>query len=1677
MPDPNAEVNIPRVEKNAPKPAEPPKEAVSLGQKEKQIIDRIDNDGDEDQVLRDIATEVNPTTKDASRLVDSFHREIAEDSSLNVDIDGKKNEESPVSVREKSQPFVPLDPEMAYQKALDEVRSENDVNTRNSFTVLKEHLDKPESADVVSQPTREFTTKDQLRHKLLALEAKRQGVKDTEGFERLVSYFETSLTDTEFVNKKYKADISADDKKEIIEAWQSKGFSAFFFEQGDGRLGLSADKEIPFNVGRSNIPVLKAFLDTGRDPVPLIEALKPNMYITPSSFLDRNNLNSAYDTETTKFIELLQNPNIENMLPIIQGMSSVPHPKWEFHAYDDSQTQADKLRELAAGDVSAYSQEFFDKVQVLAKAMQRDVMVEELPGYKALIENPDKLQVLTSVIDSGKFPASEKGFSVVDSLNLLEKDGLLKPLSTLVQSGVHIDRRVFGGYKSSYDSVTQAEVDQDLLKFIAEPSVQGILADQDRQAFAQILRKMNSADVSADLVDDLYDVREDLVALNSLIFPSLDSKYSSDSYDHRNTKIDELKKLLASDESRKILLSPEFRAFTSDLQKHEGFELQPQDFLSFNSGDILVKVYKLQEVIEATDTDPGISTKIIEDRRVDRFADDQDMRRLSALSEHVGTIRLLREHGINIDPEKLKDAAWIAKIADMPKLRNGILAEVPEENTGEWLDSAIKLPDLFQRKFLDPIEIQKIKQTMMTSEDIARVKRFGQLFSSSEFLSNSQNTRMVAQESLYSALVKYKGDPEALFTNGKPNVDFAKLLMSNRASADFAALGQVLDDEILQSFEGDSRNTLEVWRGLPEQLQAVSIVEGNFPDLEPEIIDSYKVAADLMKFSGLERINPKLIRMVSDDPNYKDFIVDGKPSRKFIDRIISQGEYGDLSIFLNEETLSQYSDAERGVFTVWESLPEDLQKEVMRENPGFPNVSADKAEKYRVAAEVIDRIRNSPSAEIKRLEKELIGQLWKLDNPQAALEEIIGIFEKNNLPLVGKTYRVFETIYDNPNTPGGTILEKDLSSKANLSPVLEAANPRQRREIIYRDLLSINVKSGNPQLRDYLEVLSDGENVVVKMEDGGASALSEGERQQIDHFFNKMDMLYTSSLFGRTIENRKRARQLDSSPNTSGLNPEDRLQALRRNFRVRTDQKLTDRLSEMFLKPTGYTNIVDVLAEMDRSKRESDIRNRQFAKASEGKIALAAGDRFKGISSGDIGNILERGIVAREYLGASAGSDMTPYDTDMALILEEDLSEGVVSAVSSSPSKNYGDMMLVVKDRGQFGTGNNQYESFASGIEGERHYGIRTGLPSAEIDAVIAQNILTSDYIKLDDLFITVAQNGQYIPVGTVDGTIIFTPEKFDEYRKTFDGVSEYSTNPITVKKVGGNEETYAFPEKAQVVSSTRSSLDQLGNDIRTDRGRVQNLSSQVRQRLNNALTSSGVNLRGEFDTSIYGAEPVYTGSTSRGTNVPGDYDFDLSLQLDPNDIKRLAEVTDTVKNTLKLQEDKSHAETDYIQVRAAGSEIVEGEVLDIDIGIGKRADDGLFASNDAVAQKLDSVRQTFGDETYFDVLANIVLAKKVLKEGHAYKKMEDGGMGGIGVENWILLHNGNVLDAFQSFWDVAHDESGNVIPYEDFTKSYKVFDAGVNIKFNRHDNFIQVLKPDGYSAMLNSIGSYLGYA
>lgn len=406
-------------------------------------------------------------------------------------------------------------------------------------------------------------------------------------------------------------------------------------------------------------------------------------------------------------------------------------------------------------------------------------------------------------------------------------------------------------------------------------------------------------------------------------------------------------------------------------------------------------------------------------------------------------------------------------------------------------------------------------------------------------------------------------------------------------------------------------------------------------------------------------------------------------------------------------------------------------------------------EKRQDYLEIFLKIDESPSQEIQRLKDQLLKGLLETDNPSGSYEKINDIFVKNNLPTVGKVFKVFE------------VLHKPEEIKRKLSrgsPVLTQTKSKRRLyDIFYRDLLKIHIDSGNRSLRQYSEILNEGEEILSQAETAGIDNLTYAQSKKLEYFFDKIGTLFVNSALGRNF-----AVQTETGGKEM-LN--EQYQNLRRSLACKKEQKITERISEMFLKPVGLNSLADVLSQMWRAKSAADERGRQYAQeVGEGALEIQAGDLLKGVDANYIENILQNGSVAKEFLGAGASSDSTPFDTDVSRVEAGDLNEGFKSAVAQSLAVNYGELLFCVKDRGQFELteqkepakyNSRQLELFKTGAG--KHYGVRTGFPTTEIDFMIAKDSLWQDKRKFNKICYEIAQNGWYLPITDTTGKIIFT--------------------------------------------------------------------------------------------------------------------------------------------------------------------------------------------------------------------------------------------------------------------------------------------------------------------------------
>ncbi len=761
--------------------------------------------------------------------------------------------------------------------------------------------------------------------------------------------------------------------------------------------------------------------------------------------------------------------------------------------------------------------------------------------------------------------------------------------------------------------------------------------------------------------------------------------------------------------------------------------------------------------------------------------------------------------------------------------------------------------------------------------------------------------------------------------------------------------------------------------------------------------------------------------------------------------------------------------SEKDLFSIFERYKNSpkAQRFLLSNLDMVVSLASTSPEKIDVYIEIFYKIYDSPSQEIQRLKSQLLSQLLQSENPVEDYQKIENIFIKNNIPTVGKVFNVFEVLYDRERLSGV------IKAGANrMSPVLAHASSRRRYYTIYQDLLSVHIESGNRSLKEYVEVLQSGSDVLDRYEHSGLKSLSSREQEQLRYFAGKLETLLVKS----ALDTAEGAFQM---ANVTDLG--ERIRHIREGLKVAEGQTVLERVGDMYLRPAGIKNLGEILEKMREAKKGADERGRAMVaealRKSGGEKALLEikeGDLLKGVEARYISNILQNGSVAKEFLGADSGSDSTPLDTDLSLVIANDIEKGNASAIGNSIANGYGSLLFVLKDHGRFQRTEpgsdakpeeGKRELFKTGVVGERHYGIRTGFATTEIDFIIAKDHITGDSRAKEKMFFEIAQNGFYMPVTDVSGKVIFTPEMYDGYRKSFAGLEKFDAPALDYHSTTSSERSYG------VVTEIAAALPK-------DIEQVKGITKMIRGEIEQTLGGLGVSLRPEFDTSILGAELLDTGSTGRHTNTPGDFDFDFSLKLDAKDFPRAAELAQAIKGVMTFAKDDSHQENGgYYQLRVKGVTSIGGQQLekplDIDIGFASKSDLSVYGSHDAIRDKLNYIKSHGGQEAYEQTIANVVLTKQILKQGHAYKKLEDGGFGGVGVENWILANGGNMEEAFKSFRNAAY-ENGQRLPYEKFKEKYRILDPGVNIKFSSHDNFIDVLKPNGYEAILNAIENYL---
>ena len=295
-------------------------------------------------------------------------------------------------------------------------------------------------------------------------------------------------------------------------------------------------------------------------------------------------------------------------------------------------------------------------------------------------------------------------------------------------------------------------------------------------------------------------------------------------------------------------------------------------------------------------------------------------------------------------------------------------------------------------------------------------------------------------------------------------------------------------------------------------------------------------------------------------------------------------------------------------------------------------------------------------------------------------------------------------------------------------------------------------------------------------------------------------------------------------------------------------------------------------------------------------------------------------------------------------------------------------------------------------------------------------------------LKVLMAISGNYIPLFDKDSkNLLFTKEEFLEYRSKMMGIKSYGMGD------------YQFSDNLYF-EGLDPYLEQIDDNIKE----VISKREPVVKEFTKIMESIGLNVTLGCNSGG-DVELVEAGSTARYTNVPTKeetkWDFDFTVRMDPDKVW-------LIKNTLetKFNAGGHITETAQYKVRLLDVEIPGlDKPIDLDFSLTPQKKKYL-STEDALSERLDNMRQ-IDEEKYRLVVANIMYAKDMLKNSGSYKPARgilngqdrsNGGLGGVGIENWIIQNGGSLMDATEDF--LYHAEGKD---FKAFEMEYVIQDFG----------------------------------
>lgn len=956
----------------------------------------------------------------------------------------------------------------------------------------------------------------------------------------------------------------------------------------------------------------------------------------------------------------------------------------------------------------------------------------------------------------------------------------------------------------------------------------------------------------------------------------------------------------------------------------------------------------------------------------------------------------------------------------------------------------------------DQLFVAFINYSSSVLDDIAEVALYkNNLFKYIELYQN--NIRKFSDSEIFRLLIKYYEirNYNLLYHYGVP-ADILNII--NKIESDevkiqilkhFDFLDKLTVDQVI-SILNNSTN-IDTMKPVLDGLKEQSIILYKFDYILDVLFDSKIISKKVKKYL-LNYLKKEISNYLNISvETFEDYITENGITPKCFDYLFTNCEFEKIyKLTTNEQRNNFFSNnlLDKYLFEKYFEI-NDVSVRNIFINYIKNNKNKITIEKIDLIVPIFNRVSESNSTEIQHMRDSIISMLIETDNPFENLKYIEDIFIKNNLPVPSKLFLVFDKLH--PNCSG-------FNFDGNISPILKAKSVKGREAVIFSDLLKAALGSNNRSVREYLNNIYKG-NIIFKainMNLRNIDELTPEEREILTIFVSHLNTLYNNTLESNI--NGKRNLTGDLIKDINELN-----QLFTKNGEIQKD--LPDRIVRMFGYLAGFNTYQEMLDYMNERRANADKRNRRESD----NFTLQKGDFIKGI--GDVrylGTILQNGSVAKEFLGDAATSDATPLDTDLSQI---QIDGTLTEMISSTQANGYGPIWFVLKNDGKFNLTRTEdgdinenirdlskLEIFYTGALGKGHYGIRTGFASSDIDYILCANY--DEKIALE-----IVMNGFYIPIIDKDtGKLLFSPNDYDIMRDKMMGLSHYDAA------------SYKFSNNL-----SNSMVNEMVNTLDKNEQEVNRKRNIILQNISASLSKLGLKVKNKIDGDLTpgSVELIDIGSTGRNTNILGDGDFDFIMRLDQNIViskEKLEQLKKTIIEGWSVKNEEIIGSGDFRlkNVNINGLDVP----VDIDISFVTKTNKVLYSTDMCLKDRLETIKRQ-DPEKYPFVIANIQLAKNILKEFGCYKPNRgdktQGGLGGAGVENWILQNGGSFYDACIDFLDKSRDKT-----FEQFIKEYKIWNFGENHLAEKrglylHNNFVvDNISEEGYNKMKQALMTFV---